>query len=96
MRTNCAWRLFWRIPSLAESEPSLDYPIGTYFAAAICFSMSGMLYAGFVGSAAQTAGNDYILAGIAVVVVGGTPVTGGRESAIASGVAALFMTQRDF
>jgi ribose transport system permease protein len=71
----------------------LRYQVGTYAAAALCFAVAGMLYAGFIGSASQVAGNDYLLPGIAAVVVGGTPFTGGRGSVIASGVAAIFMTQ---
>jgi ribose transport system permease protein len=71
----------------------LRYQIGTYVAAALCFSVAGILYAGFIGSASPSAGNDYLLPSIAAVVVGGTPFTGGRGSVIASGVAALFMTQ---
>lgn len=71
----------------------LRYQVGTYAAAALCFAVAGMLYAGFIGSASQIAGNDYLLPAIAAVVVGGTPFTGGRGSVIASGVAAVFMTQ---
>lgn len=71
----------------------LTYQVGTYAAAAICFAVAGMLYAGFIGSASQNAGNDFLLPGIAAVVVGGTPFSGGRGSVIASGVAAIFMTQ---
>jgi ribose transport system permease protein len=71
----------------------LSYQVGTYAAAAICFAVAGILYAGFIGSASQSAGNDYLLPGIAAVVVGGTPFTGGRGSALASGVAAIFMSQ---
>lgn len=71
----------------------LSYQVGTYAAAAICFSVAGILYAGFIGSATQSAGNDYLLPGIAAVVVGGTPFSGGRGSALASGVAAIFMSQ---
>jgi ribose transport system permease protein len=71
----------------------LKYRIGAYVASAICFSAAGMLLAGFIGSASQTAGNSYLLPAIAAVVVGGTPFTGGKGSVIASAVAALFMTQ---
>ena len=71
----------------------LRYQVGTYAAAALCFAVAGILYAGFIGSASQAAGNDYLLPGIAAVVVGGTPFTGGRGSVVASGVAAIFMTQ---
>ena len=79
--------------ALAAGIGVLRYQVGTYAAAALCFGVAGMLYAGFIGSASQSAGNDYLLPGIAAVVVGGTPFTGGRGSVIASGVAAIFMTQ---
>jgi ribose transport system permease protein len=71
----------------------LAYQIGAYMASGVCFSVAGMLLAGFIGNASQTAGNDYLMPAIAAVVVGGTPFTGGRGSVIASAVAALFMAQ---
>jgi ribose transport system permease protein len=71
----------------------LQYRIGAYVASAVCFSAAGMLLAGFIGSASQTSGDDYLLPAIAAVVVGGTPFTGGKGSVIASAVAALFMAQ---
>jgi ribose transport system permease protein len=71
----------------------LKYRIGAYLASAVCFCAAGMLLAGFIGSASQTSGNDYLLPAIAAVVVGGTPFTGGRGSVVASAVAALFMAQ---
>ncbi|MGO4317854.1 ABC transporter permease [Agrobacterium sp. MCAB5] len=77
----------------AAGIPILRYQVATYGIAAVCFAVAGMLFTGFIGSASQTAGNDYLLPAIAAVVVGGTPFTGGRGSVIASGVAALFMVQ---
>ncbi|WP_353558327.1 ABC transporter permease [Paraburkholderia terrae] len=71
----------------------LKYQIGAYVASAVCFSAAGMLLAGFIGSASQSSGNDYLMPAIAAVVVGGTPFTGGKGSVIASAVAALFMAQ---
>jgi ribose transport system permease protein len=71
----------------------LAYQVGSYIAAGVCFAVSGVLLAGFIGSASQTAGNDYLLTSIAAVAVGGTPFTGGRGSVIASAVAALFLAQ---
>jgi ribose transport system permease protein len=71
----------------------LQYRIGAYVASAVCFSAAGMLLAGFIGSASQTSGDDYLLPAIAAVVVGGTPFTGGKGSVVASAVAALFMAQ---
>ncbi len=73
----------------------LKYQIGSYMAASLCFTVAGILYTGFIGLASHTAGNSYLMPGIAAVVVGGTPFTGGRGSVIASGVAALFMAQLD-
>lgn len=77
----------------AAGIPILRYQVATYAIAAVCFAVAGMLFTGFIGSASQTAGVDYLLPAIAAVVVGGTPFTGGRGSVIASGVAALFMAQ---
>lgn len=79
----------------AAGIPVLAYQIGTYTVAAICYSVAGMLFAGFIGSASQTAGNDYLLPSIAAVVVGGTPFSGGRGSVVATGVAAIFLTLLD-
>jgi ribose transport system permease protein len=82
-------------PATAQSSGInvLRYQVGTYVAAAMCYGITGILLAGFVGYASPTAGSDYLLPSIAAVVVGGTPFTGGRGSVIASGVAALFMAQ---
>lgn len=82
-------------PSAATAAgiPVLRYQVATYAVAAMCFGVAGMLFTGFIGSASQTAGNDYLLPAIAAVVVGGTPFSGGRGSVIASGIAALFLAQ---
>lgn len=77
----------------AAGIPVLRYQIGAYVAASSCFGLAGIVLAGFVGSASHRAGNDYLLPGIAAVVVGGTSFVGGRGSVIASGVAAVFMIQ---
>ncbi|WP_238367789.1 ABC transporter permease [Mesobacterium pallidum] len=77
----------------AAGIPILRYQVATYAIAALCFAVAGMLFTGFIGSASQTAGVDFLLPAIAAVVVGGTPFSGGRGSVIASGVAALFMAQ---
>ena len=69
------------------------YQIGTYAFASMCFAVTGILLAGVIGSASHLAGPNYLLPGIAAVVVGGTAFTGGTGSVVASGVAALFMQQ---
>jgi ribose transport system permease protein len=67
--------------------------VGAYAPADLGFSATGMLYAGYIGNASHTAGAEHLMTGIAAVVVAGTPFTGGRASAIATGVASVFMTQ---
>lgn len=69
------------------------YQVGAYAAASICFALAGVMLAGFIGSASQTAGTDYLLPGIAAVIVGGTQFSGGKGSIVATAVAALFMAQ---
>jgi ribose transport system permease protein len=71
----------------------LAFQIGAYAFASTCFAIAGMLLAGLIGSASNLAGPDYLLPSIAAVVVGGTSFNGGRGSVIASGAAAVFMTQ---
>ncbi len=77
----------------AAGIPAELYQVGAYAMAGLCFSVTGILLAGYIGNASQAAGNDYLLPAVAAVVVGGTPFTGGKGSVVASGVAALFMTQ---
>lgn len=72
---------------------ALRHQIGSYVLAGLSFSVAGILLAGYIGNASHLAGADYLLPGIAAVVVGGTPLSGGRGSVVASGVAALFITQ---
>ena len=52
--------------------------IGVYVLSALCASLVGIMLAGFSGQASLGMGDDYLLPSIAVVVVGGTLITGGR------------------
>lgn len=65
--------------------------VGTYVAAAVCYGIAGIVYAGYLDTPAIDAGNQYLLAGVSAVVIGGTALTGGRGSIIASAVAAFFL-----
>lgn len=71
----------------------VHYQVGGYVVASICFGLAGMMLAGFVGSASQTAGTDYLLPGIVAVIVGGTQFSGGKGSIVATTLAAVFMAQ---
>ncbi|MCB1486345.1 MAG: ABC transporter permease [Bauldia sp.] len=82
-------------PRAAEAAGIVSerYQVGAYAFAGFSFAIAGILLAGFIGNASPAAGIDYLLPGVAAVVVGGTPFTGGRGSVVASAVAALFMIQ---
>jgi len=52
--------------------------IGVYVLSAVCSSLVGILLTGFSGQASLGMGDDYLLPSVAVVVVGGALITGGR------------------
>ncbi len=52
--------------------------VGVYILSAVCSALAGILLTGFSGQASLGMGDDYLLPSIAVVVVGGALITGGR------------------
>ncbi len=82
-----------RQTAIASGTRAIRYEIATYAVAGALYALAGMLLASFIGYASATAGDDYLLPGIAAVVIGGTSFAGGNGSLIASGAAALFMAQ---
>ncbi len=52
--------------------------MGVYILSGFCSALVGILLAGFSGQASLGMGDEYLLPSIAVVVVGGTLITGGR------------------
>lgn len=52
--------------------------IGVYALSGFCAALVGILLTGFSGQASLGMGDEYLLPSIAVVVVGGTLITGGR------------------
>jgi ribose transport system permease protein len=56
--------------------------IGVYVLSGFCAALVGVLLTGFSGQASLGMGDDYLLPSIAVVIVGGTLITGGRGSYI--------------
>ena len=63
----------------------------TYVLSALLAGICGILQSGFSGGAALNMGEDFLLASIAVVVIGGTSVAGGRANVPGIWGAALFM-----
>lgn len=63
----------------------------TYVLSAVFASLCGLLLAGFSGGASLSMGDEYLLASIAVVVIGGTSVAGGFSNVPGLWGAALFL-----
>jgi ribose transport system permease protein len=63
----------------------------TYVLCAALASVCGALMAGFTGGSSLQMGGEYLLASIAVVVIGGTSVAGGRANVTGLWGAALFL-----
>jgi ribose transport system permease protein len=66
--------------------------IGAFVVSAICAALTGMLLVGYGGGATLNMGDPYFLSSIAVVVVGGSSILGGRGSYLGTVVAAIFLT----
>jgi ribose transport system permease protein len=67
--------------------------ISAYVAAAVLSGCAGVLLAGILHSPSLFVGDTYLLSSIAATVLGGTPLTGGAASVIATGIGALFLSQ---
>jgi ribose transport system permease protein len=67
--------------------------VGTYVLASLLYGLTGVMIAGFVGTPGVSAGDPYLLATVAVVVLGGTSLAGGRGSVVATFGGAIFLTQ---
>lgn len=69
------------------------YQLLAYAGAGTCYGVAGVLLAGYTKTPPLFLGDSYLLPTVAAVVLGGTALTGGVASVVASGVAALFLTQ---
>ena len=66
---------------------------GAYVWAQVHYCLAGVLLAGIVAQPTAYEGDNYLLPSVAVVVLGGTSLLGGRGQLVASAVAALFLSQ---
>lgn len=64
-----------------------------YIGGAVCYGIAGILLAGFLRNTTVGVGNAYLMSVIAVVIVGGTPLSGGRGTIIGTAISALFLSQ---
>jgi len=66
--------------------------VGAFVVSAVAAALTGMLLVGYGGGATLGMGDAYFLSSIAVVVVGGSSILGGRGSYLGTVVAAIFLT----
>ncbi|WP_279483782.1 ABC transporter permease [Aureimonas sp. SK2] len=66
--------------------------VGVYILSALCAALVGVLLTGFSGQASLGMGDDYLLPSIAIVVVGGALITGGRGHFLGMVGGALLLT----
>jgi ribose transport system permease protein len=66
-----------------------------YVWAQLLYCLAGILLAGITAQPTAFQGNSYLLPAVAVVVLGGTSLLGGRGFPISTVVAALFLSQLD-
>ncbi|MGJ8623531.1 MAG: ABC transporter permease [Yoonia sp.] len=98
MRTTVVGR---RFVAVGVSSPAANaagvsvttYKILAYVAAGACYAMAGVLLASYLGLPSLLIGNSYLLPTVAAVVLGGTALTGGSGSVVASAIGALFLLQ---
>ncbi|WP_432990072.1 ABC transporter permease [Dactylosporangium sp. CA-233914] len=66
-----------------------------YALGGLCYALAGTVLAAYVETPSLISGDRYLLSTVAAVVIGGTALTGGRASVVASAGAALFLSQLD-
>ncbi len=71
------------------------YQIGAYVAAQILYCIAGVILGGVISQPTAYQGDEFVLPSVAVVVLGGTSLLGGRGFPAASALAALFLKQLD-
>jgi ribose transport system permease protein len=73
----------------------IRYQIGAYVCAQILYCVAGVILGGVISQPTAYQGDDYVLPSVAIVVLGGTSLLGGRGFPAASALAALFLKQLD-
>lgn len=73
----------------------IRYQIGAYVAAQLLYCVAGVVLGGVISQPTAYQGDDYVLPSVAIVVLGGTSLLGGRGFPAATALAALFLKQLD-
>ncbi len=71
------------------------YQMSAYVNAQILYCIAGIILGGVISQPTAYQGDDYVLPSVAVVVLGGTSLLGGRGFPAASAISALFLKQLD-
>jgi ribose transport system permease protein len=71
------------------------HQLGAFIFASLLYTVGGILLGGIVTTPSAFQGDSQLLPSVAAVVLGGTSLLGGRGSAAASAIAALFLSQLD-
>ena len=69
------------------------YTVSAFALAGFCYGIAGVMLAAFLSVPSINVGDNYLLPSIAAVVVGGTALTGGKGSIVATALGALFLSQ---
>jgi ribose transport system permease protein len=100
VKKTVAGRRFEAIGASAEASRATGLRVRTHQGLAyvwgqLLFAGAGILLAGITNQPTAFQGNSYLLPSVAVVVLGGTSLLGGRGFPAATVVAALFLSQLD-
>lgn len=73
--------------------PVTAVTISAYVASAVLAAIGGLLFTAYIGAPSLGIGNQFLLTSIAAVVVGGTALTGGIGSVVATIGGTIFITE---
>jgi ribose transport system permease protein len=82
-------------PSTARAAgiPYEGHQLAAYVTCALCAGLGGVLLVGVTGAATPYLGTEYLLTSITAVVIGGTSLSGGRGSVVATAAGAILLVQ---
>lgn len=100
VKKTVAGRKFEAVGASAPTARALGLRVRThqgasYLWAQLLYTTAGLVLAGVTAQPTAYLGNNYLLPSVAVVVLGGTSLLGGRGFPVATMAAALFLTQLD-
>ena len=91
-------RWLYAVGANAEAAAMMGVPVArvlvvSYVLSAVLACLGGLLLTAYIGSPSLGIGNQFLLTAVAAVVVGGTALTGGVGSIVATVGGALFITE---